>query len=95
MKAEYRYEYRMGWFYVYNPDGTPYDSKAMTREAARQKVYELNGWDKKKPTTGRLLFNSPSGQVIELETGKFSALQSALKGYIQRGYAKERLKVTY
>jgi hypothetical protein len=95
MNAIYSYERRGIWFYVYKPDGTKLDDKALTQEEAKAKVYELNGWNKQRPTTGKLIYNSPSGNTIELECGKFSWLQSARKLYIQRGYIKERLKVTY
>lgn len=95
MSTNYTYERRGLWYYVYKPDGSKLDNTAYTQEEAKKKVYALNGWDKQKPATGRLLYNSPSGNTIELERGKFPALQTARKGYIQRGYIADRLKVTY
>lgn len=49
-----------------------------------------------KPTTGKLIQRFPGGRVRILEQNKpFPVLQKLKKEYIQHGYSKESLKVTY
>ncbi len=49
-----------------------------------------------KPTTGRLIYNYPSGRSEVLEANKpFALLQQLKKEYTLKGYTKENLKITY
>ena len=51
---------------------------------------------KEKPKVGRLIQVFPSGNFTVLASNKpFSQLQEIKKTYVQRGYKKESLKVTY
>lgn len=49
-----------------------------------------------KPTTGKLIQELPGGRTRVLEQNKpFPVLQKLKKEYIQHGYSKDSLKVTY
>jgi hypothetical protein len=49
-----------------------------------------------RPLVGQLLWILPSGKSHVLESGKpFAILQLLKKQYLQRGYKKEQLKITY
>ena len=49
-----------------------------------------------KPTTGKLIQVLPGGRERTIEQNKsFPVLQNLKKEYIQRGYKKETLKITY
>lgn len=49
-----------------------------------------------KPTTGKLVQTLPGGRIRTLEHNKpFPVLSKLKKEYIQRGYSKDSLKVTY
>ena len=49
-----------------------------------------------KPTTGKLIYVSPSGNTRLLEQNKpFALLQTLKKNYIMQGFKKEYLKITY
>lgn len=49
-----------------------------------------------RPTVGKLVYKTPGGQTIVLESNKpFPKLQELKKEYIMRGYKKAGLRVTY
>jgi hypothetical protein len=51
---------------------------------------------KEKPKTGKLIQVLPGGTVVTLASNlPWPALQLKKKAYIQRGFKKETLKVTY
>ena len=52
--------------------------------------------NKRKATVGRLIYCLPSTIARTLESNKpFSILQKLKKEYMQRGFKKEYLKITY
>jgi hypothetical protein len=56
----------------------------------------MNTTTSPKPTTGRLIYVLANGANHVLEFNKpFAILQRLKKEYVQKGYSKELLKITY